>query len=152
MAKRRTDGSLDRQKHQKLEAMHGMPVLKIDDSYPVLEWFDRLSDRDAARVFNYVERVSSLVREEHKTGSKVVIRNTKPVGNGVFEIVVGDSVFRVYFGKRGGNAILILGGNKRTQTRPKGTGDIVKAKEYWRRFLDEKDRGVVLPARSQQDA
>ena len=147
MVKRRTGDSPDRQKCQRLEAMHGMPVLKIDGSYPVFEWFDRLPDKDAARVFNYVERVSSLVREEHKTRSKVVMRNTKPVGGGVFEIAVGDSVFRVYFGKKGGDAVLILGGNKRTQTRPKGTGDIVKAKEYWRRFLDEKDRGVVLPAR-----
>ena len=152
MAKRRTGGNPDRQKNQRLEAMHDMPTLEIDGSYPLFEWFDQLQDRDAARVFNYVERVSSLVREEHKIRSKVVIKNTKPVGDGVFEIVVGDSVFRVYFGKKRGDAILILGGNKRTQTRPKGGGDIVRAQNYWRRFLDEKDRGVVLRARSRQDA
>ena len=154
MAKKETgsDGSPDRQMFQRLGDMHDMPALEIDKHYPLFEWFDQLQNRDAAMVFNYVERVSSRVREEHRTRGKVIIKNAKSVGDGVFEIVVGNSVFRVYSGKKRDNAVLILGGGKRTQTRPRGGGDIAKAQDYWRRFLDEKDKGVVLRARSEQDA
>lgn len=53
-----------------------------------------------------------------------------PVGNGVLELRFHFSPgYRVYIGEDGDDVILLLGGNKDTQSK-----DITTAKEYWKDY------------------
>jgi putative addiction module killer protein len=56
----------------------------------------------------------------------------KSVGEGVSELrMFFGSGYRVYFGERGNNLIVLLcGGDKSSQDK-----DIEKAKEYWQEYL-----------------
>lgn len=86
---------------------------------PYQEWLYSICAYAALRdkVESYVERVA-------KGGSK---KNVEPVGNGVFEIKIHFGPgYRVYFGIDNEKMILLLGGDKNTQS-----SDIEKAKILW---------------------
>ena len=55
----------------------------------------------------------------------------KPVGEGVFELRIDHGPgFRVYFGRRGREVVILLGGgDKKSQAR-----DIKRAQELWRHY------------------
>jgi len=91
---------------------------------PFDEWISEIDDTSQARIDAYIQRVTLGAAK----------KNTKPVGNGVFEIKLDFGPgYRVYFGEVGRTMILLLiGGDKGTQSK-----DIEKAKEYWRDYNAE---------------
>lgn len=91
---------------------------------PFEEWIKALDKKSKANILAYINRVA------YGGGKK----NIKPLGDGVFEIKVNYGPgFRVYFAEEGNSIILLLlGGNKKTQSR-----DIITAKKYWRNHVQE---------------
>lgn len=95
----------------------------LNNKEPLTEWLIALDATSKAVVIKRVERL-----EKGNFG------DCEPVGDGVFELRIHYGPgFRVYFGKQGQTAvILLMGGDKGTQNR-----DIEKSKQYW---LDYKER------------
>ncbi len=97
---------------------------------PFIEWFNSLKDlHGRAIVRAKIERI--------RFGN---FSNCKPVGSGVYEIIINYGPgYRVYFGQVGLKIVVLLcGGDKDSQNR-----DIKKAKEYWidyRRRKNAKDQ------------
>ena len=88
-----------------------------DGREPFTEWLAGFDVPTRARVRVRIDRI-----EEGNFG------DTRPVGEGVSELRLDfGSGFRVYFGQKGNEVHLILGGSKRTQDR-----DIVFALKFWR--------------------
>ena len=88
---------------------------------PFWEWHRELDRTSRYRVDRYVYRVCA-------GGS---LKNIKHLGDGVLEIKV--DWLRVYFAYEGDGLLLLLGGGKGSQQ-----ADIVKAKRYWRNYVEEK--------------
>lgn len=87
---------------------------------PFLEWFSSLKDKSTAA------RIRSRLRRVEETGN---LGDFQSVGDGVFEfrLQFGPG-YRIYFGKIGNDAILLLqGGDKGSQSQ-----DIVKAMTDWK--------------------
>ena len=91
---------------------------------PFNEWYLAIADTKTRAVIS-----SRLTRM--RGGN---LGDHKAVGGGVFELRIGFGPgFRVYFGRRGQQVIVLLGGgDKRSQAR-----DIKTAQELWRRYADE---------------
>jgi putative addiction module killer protein len=85
---------------------------------PFVDWLSSLDQSIQERVLLRFVRI--------KAGN---FGDYKNLGDGVFELKFDfGSGYRVYFGKRGQNLVIILcGGDKSSQGR-----DIKKAKKYWR--------------------
>ena len=84
---------------------------------PFTEWLVGLDVPTRARVRVRIDRI-----EDGSFG------DTRPVGEGVSELRLDFGAgYRVYFGQKGNEVHLILGGSKRTQDR-----DIVSALKLWR--------------------
>ena len=84
---------------------------------PFTEWLAALDVQARARVRVRIDRV-----EEGNFG------DVEPVGDGVSELRLDFGPgHRVYFGQKGDEVHLILGGSKQTQAR-----DIVFAQRFWR--------------------
>jgi putative addiction module killer protein len=92
---------------------------------PFLEWLDSLRDRKAvAKIKARLKRVElgNLGDWKQLEGSKVC------------EFRLGGRVgYRIYFGQDGEVVVLLLGGDKDTQTR-----DITKAEQYWADYEQRK--------------
>lgn len=94
-----------------------------DGSTPARDWLDALELCDSVtydRIISFIDRV-----EDGNTS------NFKPEGEGVTALIMDFGPgYRLYFGQHGNDLIvLLIGGDKRTQTR-----DLATAKEYWRKF------------------
>jgi putative addiction module killer protein len=91
-----------------------------DERCPFEAWMDGLRDiRVPTIISNRLDRVEMGNLGDHK-----------PVGDGVFELVFDFGPgYRVYYGEDGDTVVLLLGGEKKSQSQ-----DIVKAKEYWRDY------------------
>lgn len=84
---------------------------------PFTEWLAALDVPTRARVRVRVDRV-----EDGNFG------DVEPVGGGVSEMRLDFGPgYRVYFGQKGSEVHLILGGSKQTQAR-----DIIFAQRFWR--------------------
>jgi len=95
--------------------------LTKDGRSPFVEWLNQVRDvRARARVRVRLDRLS--------TGN---FGDSKGVGGGVHELRIDHGPgYRVYFGQRGDQIILLLcGGTKRSQQK-----DIQLAQEYWQDF------------------
>lgn len=91
-------------------------------SEPFTDWFNNISDaRDRRRILSRLRRM-----EKGNWG------DYKPLKQGIFELrLFFSSGYRLYFGiDRGQLVVLLLGGNKRSQT-----SDIDKAVRYWQEYL-----------------
>ena len=95
--------------------------VKANGRSPFEEWFNKLDNSVQAIVARSIQRISKGEAE----------KSIKPLKNGIFEIRIPQGPgYRVYFSKdREGLMILLIGGDKKTQTR-----DIIKAKKYWRAY------------------
>lgn len=136
MKKSRTSSQLD------------VDFLEISGTCPALAWIEGLEKRSKmakVSVTRYIRRVAEIMLQSKDgcmpTNLPPYIKPLKK-GGGVYEIKVGDSIYRVYFGVDGGRLILILGGDKGGQKHPDGSGDADKAINYWRMFRDENERVV----------
>ena len=101
---------------QKLELANG--------NIPFDEWYFAIADtKTRAVIGSRLTRVRGGNLGDHKS-----------VGGGVSELRIDFGPgFRVYFGRRGRQVIVLLGGgDKRSQAR-----DIKTAQELWRRYGDE---------------
>jgi len=90
---------------------------------PFTEWLYGLRDvRGRQRILARIARL-----EQGNYG------DCKPIGEGLSELrMFFGSGYRVYFGKHGGNVVVLLcGGNKGTQSK-----NIQQAKVYWKEYLD----------------
>jgi putative addiction module killer protein len=88
-----------------------------DGRSPFSEWVSGLDKVVQGRIYAFVDRVSM------GAGKK----NLKALGEGVFEIRIDVGPgYRVYFGQTLKALILLIGGDKSTQT-----SDIKVAKRYW---------------------
>ena len=95
------------------------------DRSPYTEWLASLRDvRARARVIMQVDRMELGL-----------FGDSEPVGQGVSELKIHYGPgYRVYYGKEGQNAYLLLcGGNKSTQLK-----DIKRAKTYWQEYKRRK--------------
>ncbi len=83
-------------------------------------WFDGLDPTTAARIDRYIRRMAA-----GNFGA------TKPVREGVFELVADFGPgYRVYFGRDGKTLVILLGGgSKRRQN-----ADIAAAVERWKKY------------------
>lgn len=93
-------------------------TITIHRTETFIAWLTRLADdRAIARIETRLFRLS-----QGNPG------DVEPVGNGLSELRINYGPgYRVYFGKRGTQTIVILaGGDKRTQT-----ADIAQAKRIW---------------------
>jgi putative addiction module killer protein len=91
------------------------------------EWLDTLDVTPRARIQARVLRFSTGNLGDHKN-----------VGGGVWEarVMVGPG-YRIYFGKDGGQVVLLLlGGDKSTQT-----ADVPRAQASWKMYQEDKRRG-----------
>ena len=90
----------------------------------------------------FTERLDSL--RDRKARNKVKQRldrfelgnfgDCKPVGGGVFELVIDYAPgYRVYFGQSSSTVVLLCGGVKSAQQQ-----DILRAKEYWADYESDK--------------
>ena len=88
---------------------------------PFSEWLDGLRDRQARAIIR--KRINRL--------RKGNLGDSKPVGDGVFELKIDFGPgYRTYFGQDGETIVVLLcGGDKRSQD-----SDIRKAKEYWKDY------------------
>lgn len=100
----------------------GLEVLKTDKGVvPYENWVKTLTNKQKIIVDRYVLRLL-------KTGTSY--NQVKPLKDNVFELRIFHSPgFRIYFGKKGNVLILILGGDKSSQSR-----DIKKAKFLWSNY------------------
>ena len=91
---------------------------------PFQGWLDSLDLSVQAKIYAFIIRVA-------RGASR---KNTKPVGDGVYEITIHSGPgYRVYFGEVGNEMILLLtGGDKSSQSR-----DIRQAKDYWRNYVSD---------------
>jgi putative addiction module killer protein len=88
---------------------------------PFTKWLGRLRDKVAhAAILKRIARIRLNL-----------FGDTKPVGDGVFELRVDVGAgYRVYFGQSGEDIVLLLcGGDKDSQDV-----DILKAKDYWKDY------------------
>lgn len=84
---------------------------------PFREWINSLSAELEEKIEAYIGRVA-------EGGSK---KNIEAVGNGVFEIKINYGPgYRVYFGIDKEKMILLIGGEKNSQSK-----DIENAKKIW---------------------
>lgn len=91
---------------------------------PYAEWHDQLDARAAAKV------TTALYRLEQEN-----FLNTKGVGGGIFEYILDFGPgYRIYFGKDGERAVIILGGG----TKKRQQKDINTAKAYWQNYKARK--------------
>lgn len=94
---------------------------------PFRKWFDGLNAEAAAKVTTAVERI----RQGHSS-------SVKGVGDGVFEYKIDFGPgYRIYFGKDGEKAVILLGGG----TKKRQTLDIASAAVNWRDYKDRKKQG-----------
>lgn len=103
------------------------PMLEIKRTDEFAKWLKKLKDATAKA------RINLRIRRITLTGN---LGDYKPVGEGVSEIRIDYGPgYRVYFGRRGNEIILLLiGGDKSTQQR-----DIAKAKQLNKEYEQEKD-------------
>ncbi len=96
-------------------------VILTNGRKPFLEWLESLDDRKTRLVVD--ARIARL-----RAGN---LGDHKPVGEGVSELRIDHGPgFRVYFGRRGREVVILLGGgDKGTQNR-----DIRRAQELWRQY------------------
>lgn len=94
-------------------------------STPFSEWLDSLKDR----------RAVGIVRARLNRIRLSNFGDCKSVGGGVEELRIDFGPgYRLYYGREGALVVVLLcGGTKRTQAR-----DIIRAKGYWRNYLDAK--------------
>jgi putative addiction module killer protein len=94
---------------------------------PYLEWRDKLDARTQATIKGRLKRI--------QLGS---FGDSKHLDDGIWELRIHYGPgYRIYFGRQGTSiVILLLGGDKRSQTR-----DIAKAKRYWIEYQKSK-RGL----------
>ncbi|HAC62167.1 MAG TPA: addiction module killer protein [Cyanothece sp. UBA12306] len=88
---------------------------------PFKQWYNSLKDPKVQyKIDVRLERVALGNLGDHRS-----------VGDGVCELKINyGSGYRVYFGQKGNQLILLLcGGDKKTQQK-----DIIKAKEYWKDY------------------
>jgi putative addiction module killer protein len=100
-----------------------------DGSVPLSDWLDGLRDgRARARIIARIDRLNVGLFGDWRS-----------VGGGVCELRIDHGPgYRVYYGKHGKTAILLLcGGDKRNQAK-----DIERAHEYWK---DYKARERTVP-------
>jgi putative addiction module killer protein len=91
---------------------------------PYARWFNSLSAQAAAKI------ATALIRMEQGNFS-----NTKGVGNGVFEYRIDFGPgYRVYFGKDGETAVILLGGG----TKNRQQRDIETAQALWQGYKRRK--------------
>ena len=97
-----------------------------DGKVPFNIWLTKLRDRKGRAVIR--TRITRL-----QLG---LFGDTKPVGNGVYELRVNFGPgYRVYYGLDGNNIVLLLcGGDKSTQTK-----DIKIAQYYWSDYGSQND-------------
>lgn len=105
------------------------PMLEIKRTDEFAKWLKKLRDAKAKA------RINLRIRRIELTGN---LGDYKPVGEGVSEIRIDYGPgYRVYFGRRGNELILLLiGGDKSTQQR-----DIAKAKQLNREYEQEDEEG-----------
>jgi putative addiction module killer protein len=104
------------------------PMLEIKRTDGFVKWLKKLKDANAKA------RINLRVRRIELTGN---LGDFKPVDEGVSEIRIDYGPgYRVYFGRRGNEIILLLiGGDKSTQQR-----DIAKAKQLNKEYeQDDKE-------------
>lgn len=91
---------------------------------PFRRWFDKLTEDQSDRVNTALSRFT-----------KGSLRDTKHVGNGVYEFRIHTGPgYRIYFGRDGEELIILLiGGDKSSQRR-----DVDKAKRFWSDYRDRK--------------
>lgn len=104
-------------------------MLEIRRTDEFAKWLKKLRDATARA------RINLRVRRIELTGN---LGDYKPVGEGVSEIRIDYGPgYRVYFGRRGNEIILLLiGGDKSTQQR-----DIAKAKQLNKEYEQEDEEG-----------
>jgi len=92
-----------------------------NNKVPFLEWLESLDIKTQLNIRNRLTRI-----ELANYG------DCKVVGKGVYELRIHyGSGYRVFFGKKGIEVVLIInGGSKGSQKR-----DITKAQEYWKDYL-----------------
>lgn len=102
-------------------------MLEIRRTDEFAKWLKRLKDANAKA------RINLCVRRIELTGN---LGDCKPVGEGVSELRVDYGPgYRVYFGRRGNEIILLLiGGDKSTQQR-----DIAKAKQLNKEYEQDEE-------------
>lgn len=90
-------------------------------------WFFALSSDAARRVEQAIRRMELGNLADHKS-----------LGEGVYErrIDFGPG-YRVYFGKQGGQLIILLGGG----TKKRQQADIARAKHLWKQYKKRKRTG-----------
>ena len=91
---------------------------------PFYEWINILDNSFKKRILLRLTRIESGNLGDYKN-----------IGDGVLELkFTFGSGYRIYFGKDQDRIIILLcGGNKKTQSK-----DIIKAKEYWRIYNEQK--------------
>lgn len=91
---------------------------------PFTDWLNRLQDAMVRK--RILVRVSRLQKGNYG--------DYKIIGEGIKEArMFFGSGYRVYFGERGNDLIILLcGGDKSSQNK-----DIEKAKKYWQEYLNE---------------
>ena len=94
---------------------------------PFNEWADSLDTRTQKLIFARLDRV-----EQGNFG------DCESVGEGVLELRLHFGPgYRVYLGEIGNIVVLLLGGDKPSQTR-----DIKKAKKHWKEYKEFTDEQV----------
>ncbi len=93
-------------------------ICETEDGHePLIEWLNTLDRQTRARVRVRIDRL-----EDGLFG------DVEPVGEGVSELRLDFGPgYRIYFALSGDEVHLLLGGDKKTQTK-----DIRRAKELWR--------------------
>ncbi|MBI4124937.1 MAG: type II toxin-antitoxin system RelE/ParE family toxin [Deltaproteobacteria bacterium] len=87
-------------------------------SVPFETWLESLKDQRA------VEKIEVKIARI-RAGN---LGDCKPVGKGVFELRIDHGPgYRIYFGQKGSQIILLAGGSKKRQNK-----DIKAAQNYWR--------------------
>ena len=91
---------------------------------PFRAWFDALDPVAAAKVTVAVKRM--------ELGN---FSNVRPVGQGVLEFKIDFGPgYRIYFGKDGGEIVILLGGGSKQRQRR----DITEAKARWADYKERK--------------
>src|SRR4051812_21594382 len=92
---------------------------------PFEDWFDHL--RDGLAQHRILARIARL-----RTGNAGDFKN---LGSGIFEMRIDYGPgYRIYYGQQGSEiVILLIGGDKRTQTK-----DIENATRYWNEYKEKR--------------